>query len=86
MHVVTHLSYHLMKRKPQNQPVRHSASTQDVMMVQETMSVMGLYGGPIDGLAGTETMRAVRQYKKSIHLAPNNTLSEEFIDHLRNDT
>lgn len=55
-------------------------------MVQETMSVMGLYGGPIDGLAGTETMRAVRQYKKSIHLAPNNTLSEEFIDHLRNDT
>ena len=55
-------------------------------MVQETMNVMGLYDGPIDGLAGTETMRAVRQYKKSIHLAPNNTLSEDFIDHLRNET
>ena len=55
-------------------------------MVQETMKVMGLYDGPIDGLAGTETLLAVRQYKKSIHVAPNNTLSEEFIDHLRNDT
>ena len=86
MRVVTHLCPTSMKRKPQNQPVRHSASTQDVMMVQETMNVMGLYDGPIDGLAGTETMRAVRQYKKSIHLAPNNTLSEDFIDHLRNET
>ena len=56
------------------------------MMVQETMKVMGLYDGPIDGLAGSDTFRAVRQYKKSIHLAPNNSLSEEFISHLRNDT
>lgn len=68
------------------QPAFHSASTTDVMMVQETMRVMGLYDGPIDGLAGTATLRAVRQYKKSIHLAPNNHLSEEFIDHLRNET
>lgn len=55
-------------------------------MVQETMKIMGLYDGAIDGLAGTATMRAVREYKKSIHLAPNNALNAEFIDHLRNDT
>jgi len=75
-----------MKRAPSNQPVWHSASTEDIMMVQETMKVMGLYDGDIDGLAGTATFRAVRAYKKSINLAPNNTLSSEFIDHLRNDT
>lgn len=75
-----------MKRAPSNQPVWHSASTEDIMMVQETMKVMGLYDGDIDGLAGTATFRAVRAYKKSINLAPNNTLSAEFIDHLRNDT
>ncbi len=50
------------------------------------MKVMGLYEGEIDGLAGTTTLRAVREYKKSIHLAPNNSLSEEFITHLRNET
>ena len=47
---------------------------------------MGLYNGPIDGLAGTATLRAVRAYKKSIHLAPDNSLSEDFISHLRNET
>ena len=55
------------------------------MMVQETMKVLGLYDGPIDGLAGSKTFTAVREYKKSIHLAPNNSLSEEFISHLRYD-
>lgn len=56
------------------------------MMVQETMKVMGLYNGEVDGLAGSATFRAVRAYKKSIHLAPNNHLNEEFINHLRNET
>lgn len=56
------------------------------MMVQETMKVMGLYSGAVDGLAGTATYRAVRTYKKSVHLAPDNHLSEEFIHHLRNET
>ena len=59
------------------------ASTDEVMMVQETMRVMGLYHGAIDGLAGSKTLSAVRAYKKSIHMAPNNSLTKEFIDHLR---
>jgi len=74
-----------MKSKS-TQPIWHNATTEDIMMVQETMKVMGLYTGAIDGLAGTETYRAVRAYKKSIHLAPNNHLDEEFIRHLRNET
>lgn len=63
-----------------------SASTGDVMLVQETMKVLGLYEGSIDGLAGTETLRAVRAYKKSVHMAPDNKLSDEFINHLRTQT
>lgn len=56
------------------------------MMVQETMKVMGLYDGAVDGLPGTATFRAVRAYKKSVHLAPDNHLDAEFINHLRNET
>jgi peptidoglycan hydrolase-like protein with peptidoglycan-binding domain len=63
-----------------------SASTHDIMLVQDAMKVMGLYQGSIDGLAGTETLRAVRAYKKSINLAPNNSLTDEFIEHIRTQT
>ncbi len=63
-----------------------TASTHDIMLVQETMKVMGLYDGVIDGVAGSETYRAVRAYKKYHHMAPNNVLSEEFITHLREHT
>lgn len=59
------------------------AATEDVMMIQETMQVMGLYDGEVDGLAGAKTFIAVRAYKKSVHMAPNNALTREFIEHLR---
>lgn len=59
------------------------AATEDVMMIQESMQMMGLYDGVVDGLAGSKTFLAVRAYKKSIHMAPNNALTEEFIAHLR---
>jgi lysozyme family protein len=61
------------------------ARTEDIMMIQETMQVMGLYDGVVDGLAGSKTFRAVRAYKKSIHMAPNNSLTEGFIEHLRTE-
>lgn len=60
-----------------------SASTSDIMLVQETMQVLGLYAGEIDGLPGSKTMRAVRTYKKRNNLPPNNALTAEFIAHLR---
>lgn len=59
------------------------AATSDVMMVQETLKVLGLYDGEIDGYAGSETYRAIRIYKKSRHMAPTNAITQEFIDHLR---
>lgn len=60
-----------------------TASTHEIMMIQETMKVLGLYGGEIDGLAGALTYRAVRAYKKQHHMPANNSLSREFIEHLR---
>jgi len=62
------------------------AATSDVMMVQETLRVLGLYHGEIDGFAGSETYRAVRAYKKQRHMAPTNAITQEFIEHLRDAT
>lgn len=63
-----------------------TASTQEVMMVQESMKVVGLYSGAVDGQAGPLTYRAVRAYKKRYHMAPDNSLNAEFISHLRECT
>lgn len=60
-----------------------TASTHDVMMIQESMKVAGFYRGEVDGLAGTATFSAVRAYKKKHHMPVNNQLTDEFIEHLR---
>lgn len=61
-----------------------SASTSDIMLVQESMSVLGLYSGAIDGIPGNKTMHAVRTYKRRQKMPPNNSLSRDFVEHLRN--
>jgi len=53
------------------------------MLVQETLAVKGLYSGATDGIPGKETLRAVRAYKRTQKMPVNNTLSKEFIDHMR---
>jgi len=80
------LACRCMNQKSGTRAAWPAASTEDIMMVQETMKIMGLYEGAIDGLAGTATLRAVRAYKKSINLAPDNSLCDSFIRHLRNET
>jgi len=47
--------------------------------------VSTIAGGSIDGLAGTKTFTAVRAYKKMNHMAPNNALTKDFIEHLRTE-
>ena len=61
-----------------------TASTSDIMLVQETMLDLGLYKGEVDGIPGLKTMQAVRTYKRRQKMPQNNTLEAEFIDHLRN--
>jgi len=58
-------------------------STSDIMLVQESMKVHGLYNGAVDGIPGKQTMRAVRTYKKQKNMPSNNSLTAEFITHLR---
>jgi len=59
------------------------ATTDEVMLIQETLQVKGLYNGAIDGIPGKETMRAVRHYKRQAQMPINNSLSAEFVDHIR---
>jgi len=63
-----------------------TATTDEVMLIQETMRTFGLYEGEIDGLPGSKTMIAVRAYKKRVNMPANNALTDEFINHLRHDT
>ena len=58
-------------------------STSDIMMVQESLKVKGLYRGEIDGIPGSETLRAVRSYKRQNNIPENNRLTAEFVSHLR---
>ena len=62
------------------------ASTGEIMLVQETMELKGFYSGAIDGIAASETMRAVRAYKKKHNMPVDNKLTAAFIEHIRNDT
>jgi len=58
-------------------------STSDVMLIQETLAVQGLYHGEVDGIPGSLTLRAVREYKKRQKLPVNNVLNAEFVSLLR---
>jgi len=73
-------------REPDPLPPNRGApkvSTSDVMLVQETLQVQGLYAGEVDGIPGTATMRGVRAYKKNNKMPVNNTLDAEFVALLR---
>ena len=73
-------------REPDPMPPNRGApkvSTSDIMLVQETLQVQGLYVGEIDGIPGTDTMRGVRAYKKNNKLPVNNTLDSDFVSLLR---
>ena len=59
------------------------ATTDEVMLIQETLSVKGLYKGSIDGMPGKETLRAVRDYKRTQQMPVNNSLSKAFVEHIR---
>ena len=59
------------------------ASTGDVMLVQEAMRHLGLYAGPVDGIAGADTRIAVRAYKRRHGLAVDDSLGPELVEHVR---
>jgi len=69
-----------MSRNRRGSPI---ATTADVMLLQEAMRQLTLYEGPVDGIAGTHTMRAVRRYKQRHGFMVDNSLESELIEHVR---
>jgi len=63
-----------------------TATTEEIMMIQETLRVLHLYDGEVDGHAGPHTYRAVRAFKKSRHMRADNALDEEFVTYVREHT
>ncbi len=60
-------------------------STADVMLIQETLQVRGLYKGEVDGIPGAKTLGAVRSFKKLSNIPVNNNLDEEFVRFVRRE-
>ena len=63
-----------------------NASTQDVLLVQEAMLHLGLYAGPVNGIADAATMIAVRAYKRRHGLTVDNSLGPDVVRHVRETT
>jgi len=61
------------------------ATTDEVMLIQETLKVKGLYRGEIDGIPGKDTLRAVRDFKRTQQMPVNNSLNQAFVDFIRNE-
>ena len=58
-------------------PPRASASEHDVKRVQETLRDKGYDPGPIDGVMGSQTRAAIRQYQKAENLPVTGHLDGE---------
>ena len=71
---------------PVNQRGSPIASTYDVMLIQDAMRVVGLYDGPVDGVANARTMIAVRTYKRRRGLPVDDRLDDAFVAHVRHAT
>jgi len=60
-----------------------TASTYDVMFVQDTLRTERLYDGPIDGVAGARTRLAVRHYKRRHGVPVDDLLDAAFLRRVR---
>ena len=60
-----------------------TAPTEDVLLVQEAMGRLGLYRGPVDGIANSDTLIAVRAYKRRHGLVVDKSLDPGFVEHVR---
>ena len=59
------------------------ASTYDVMLVQDALRAVGLYAGPVDGVAGAKTRLALRRYKRRYGLPVDDAFDETLLAHVR---
>lgn len=60
-----------------------TASTYDIMFIQESLRAERLYDGPIDGVAGAKTRLAVRKYKRRHGIPVDDALDATFLGRVR---
>lgn len=58
---------------------------EDIHFLQEVFRLKGMYNGYIDGIAGPETIKAVRLYKEQKGLDVTDQISDQLIDMLREE-
>jgi hypothetical protein len=56
-----------------------------VLRVQKVLQKIGLYRGPLDGLIGPQTLKAVRAYQKIRGLKPNNRITSDLAEQLETE-
>ncbi|HEY9875050.1 MAG TPA: peptidoglycan-binding protein [Candidatus Obscuribacterales bacterium] len=61
-----------------------TANTYDIRLVQQRLRERGFYYGAIDGIFGSETFRAVREFQASVGLTPNGVLGQQTLQALNN--
>ena len=66
-----------------NRERARSASTYEVMLVQESLRVAGLYDGPIDGVPGAGTKLAVRAWRRRHGLPVSDALDADLVAAMR---
>ncbi len=65
------------------EPIRSTGKTKvDIRSVQQALKDAGFNPGPIDGIIGSKTKRALRQYQRANGLATNRGLTRDTLDYL----
>jgi peptidoglycan hydrolase-like protein with peptidoglycan-binding domain len=55
------------------------AGDPQVRLVQEVLHTLDLYSGPVDGLAGPQTAKAIERYQKIVGLAPSGRIDDALL-------
>lgn len=70
------------KESPVPQPAPVTVADPVIAEVQEILTDLRLYDGPIDGIAGTRTHDAVRHYQRVVGLAQTGEIDDALLRHL----
>lgn len=63
----------------------YETDDENIHFLQSILAMKGIYSGPIDGIAGPETKKAIRLYKKQIGWRVNDQISDLLIEILREE-
>lgn len=86
-HVLSHMQTGRMEAAPRTgRPGRAPVAEQVIRSVQQSLSVLGYFAGRIDGFAGDDTVRAIREYEMDAGLVPTGRVSGPLVARLQRST